>query len=323
MTRTLARFITTILVPAVTAAALTLLPAGTAAAQETVAGQEREDRQQQAARWRFEVSLEGLLFDNFFQAPEDAEETTVKGLRGVGRLEFRPDPASPVTLIGGFGRTVYDSGLEDATLLLGGLRVQSRPHDLELLAGYEIDRPILDVGDGLGTADVLFVDGEYGYRLTSDWELKGMLDVQRQDFAIDETDNNTILGVGPAIRYRGFGSGFSPEVGALFGGRSASDPGEDHSQTDLYVKVRMAPSPDLYLSFRLRRRMRDYSVEDVADRNFGREDRRNQLSAVLVYPTSSPLALTAYYAYQDAESTLTSRTFTAQMLFAGVRIAVE
>lgn len=298
------------------------------AATPVSAQEERPDLQEEHDRapvdhWGFEIRLDGMLFDNFFQAPDDRESTTVRALRGIGKVEFRPGANGNLSLFAGGGGTIYNSGLDDSTTILGGLQVQAHPHDLSLQIGRESNRPILDVGDELETADVLFVDGEYGYRVTDDWELKGLLGLQSQTFEVTSAKDNTILGVGPAVRYRGFGYGFSPEVGVLFGGRSATDPSEDHSQTDLYVKVRSAPSPDLYLSFRLRRRIRDYSIEDVGERNFGREDRRTQLTGLLVYPTDAPLALTLYYAYQNADSTLPSRTFSTQMVIFGVTVALN
>lgn len=274
-------------------------------------------------RWSFELGFEGLLFDNFFQAPDGAPSTTVEAARVSGRFEVRPQAEGPLVLVASGARTAYGSGLADSTAVAGGARIEASGHALDLMTGVESGRPILDVGDEFETADVFFVEGEYGYRVADDWEVKALLGLQSQSFEVSADKDNTLVGFGPAVRYRGFGSGFSPEAGVLFGGRSAADREEDHSQTDWYFKVRSVPADRVYLSVRYRHRLRDYSIDRQRARNFGREDTRNQLTALLVYPTDGRLALTVYYAYQSADSTLPSRTFDTQMIMAGLTWSVR
>lgn len=306
--------------------------AGQATADETshpedaAAGQDEEGRAEErreasqepmGRRYEAELSFDLLAFDNFFQAPDGAAATNIYAALTVGHLGYRVSRDLPLVVFGEIGRTFYHD-LQDSTLVRGGLEYDDDLHALNLAAGFDTDRPVLDVGDEFEPANVFSLNGEYGYQITPDWELKGLLELQDQSFEVSTDKDNRILGVGPAVRYRGFGYVFSPEVGALFGGRDAVADDEDHSQTDLYLKVRSVPASPVYLSFRYRHRTRDYDTEAPLSRNFQREDTRRQLTALAVVELLPQIDLNVYYAYQDAESTLASRTFDTQLLFAGL-----
>ena len=266
------------------------------------------------------ASLDVLVFDNFFQAPAPEDGLTVTATRLLGRVGGPLDADHPVKIFGEIGRTWY-SEFSGSTIFGGITQVRDRMHSLDAAVRYELDRPTLDVGDQFGQANVFSIDTEYGYRLNRDWEVKGLFDLQRQAYAVQSERTNTIFGVGGAVRYRGFGSSFSPEVGLLTGTRSVVDPSENHSQTDFYVKVRSTPTPPVYLSVRYRYRARDYSVDALDDRNFGREDRRSDLTALAAIVLARYLTLNVYYAFQDANSTVASRTFTNQLLSFGLTVS--
>ena len=266
-----------------------------------------------------EVRFDLLSFGNFFQAPADALETDVTATRIRGRLGTTVDLDRPLKLYGEFGRVSYND-LGGSNIIGGGLQYLGRPQSFRLSFGLQTDRPTIDVGDEFDRADVIAIRGEYGYRPSRDWELKGLLTLQFQGFDLNSSKNNTLLGTGAAARYRGFGSRFSPEVGVILGGRGAVDRNEDHSQNDLYLQVRSAPAPPVYLSVRYRHRTRNYSIDDQAARNFGRVDTRNQLTASAEIHTWNYVYLSVYYAFQDGMSTLPSRTFTTQMLTIGISL---
>lgn len=289
------------------------------AQEETPLDPEERTAQRTSLQGRLagELGLRFLRFQNFFQAPDGEPETNVNGLQLRAELAYRLSMDRPLEAYVEAGRVAYQD-LEDSSRVGAGLRLDGRPHAFDLSLALETDRPILDVGDEFETADVIYVDGEYGYRLTSDWELKGLLEAQDQSFEFTSRKDNTIHGLGAAVRYRGFGYEFSPEVGLLLGGRDATDVSENHSQNDVYVKIRSVPAPGWYISARYRHRVREYDTDVVTDRNFGREDTRDQLSAVIAYELTEELDVDAYLAHQDAESTLASRTFTTQILFLGL-----
>ena len=266
-----------------------------------------------------EVRFDLLSFGNFFQAPADALETDVTATRIRARLGTTVDLDRPLKLYAEFGRVSYND-LGGSNAVGGGVQYLGRPQSFRLSVGLQTDRPTIDVGDEFDRADVTTIRGEYGYRPNRDWEVKGLLTLQFQGFDLNSSKDNTLFGTGAAARYRGFGSLFSPEIGVIFGGRGAVDRHEDHSQNDLYLKVRSAPAPPLYLSVTYRHRTRNYSIDDQAARNFGRADTRKQLTALAEIHTWTYVYLNVYYAFQDGISTLASRTFTTHMLTIGVSL---
>jgi hypothetical protein len=103
----------------------------------------------------------------------------------------------------------------------------------------------------------------------------------------------------------------------VLGERDAEDPGEDHDQRDLFVKLRSAPSPALYLTLRYRHRTRDFDAPDASFTNFGREDDRRQWVATADLRTGERLTWGLYYAFEDADSTLPARRFDASLIALG------
>ena len=265
------------------------------------------------------LRVQGLYFENFFQLPDDADREDVQALDVEARLAWRPAPDAPLELFGTAGALFYSDDVGESPGFGVGVRRDARPSSFELVAELLADRPSLDVGDTFDQADVLRLAGEYAYRVTDDWQLSALGELQRQQFErATRRDNDFLIG-GGAVRYRGWGYDLSPELGVEIGERDADDPNEDHDQTDLWLKLRSAPVPPLYLSLRLRSRTRDYSVADPAASNFGREDDRLQVALTADWTLTELLALTLYYAWEDADSTKPDRRFTTQLLALGTR----
>lgn len=288
--------------------ALTLLALATAATPDLLRAQ--------GIRPGAEIRLSGIVFDNFFQAPDGAAQETVT----AGAIDVRVGPRlarSPVWIYGRAGATTYD-GFDTSVLLGGGIMVDGRRHALDLQLSRETDRPTLEVGDAVEPATVIRATGEYGYRLTDDWEVKALGDVESHDFEVSEGQSGEFASAGAAIRWRGLGYDFSPEVGAARGARDADDPTEDYDQSEVYFQVRSVPVERLYLSGRYRYRVRGYSIDDPALDNFDREDTRHQLVLLADYQLTGPLGAYAYWAWESADSTVETRVFTAQYLIAGV-----
>jgi len=153
------------------------------------------------------VSLDVQVFDNFFQAPAPEDGLTVMATRLIGRVGGPFDADQPVKIFGEAGRTWY-SEFSASTIFGGIVQANGREHSFDAGVRFELDRPVVDVGDEFGQADVFSIDGEYGYRVDQDWEVKGLFDLQRQSFAVRPDRTNTIFGGGGGVRYRGFGSSF-------------------------------------------------------------------------------------------------------------------
>lgn len=271
-------------------------------------------------RFRVDLRLNSLFFDNFFQAAEGRPQEDVNAWAGELRL------VAPLSeIIEGYANlnyTSYDDPLEASRGVTAGLRASGKTHGFDLFGESVANRPSGDVGELVEQADLKRVAGEYSYRLTPDWQLSALAEYQDQDFEITQGKDNTFTDFGGAIRYRGFGSGFSPEIGATFGERDADDPDEDHDQRDLFLKIRSAPAPWAYLSLRYRHRTRDYSIADPLATNFEREDTRKQWVATADLKTGAVLTWNLYYSYEDAESTLATREFTTSLFAAGVTVGL-
>lgn len=294
-----------------------LLAAGPAGAQ--LEGQQKPAETGEP-RWKTGLHVQGLFFDNFFQLPETQSQEDVQGLRAEGRLSWVPRVQWPLEVYGVAGATAYSEDLEETLLLGGGLRWDGLVDFFQLDLRYEADRPSFEVGDTFGTADLLDLGGVYSHRIADSWELSALADHQRLDYQADDGRDSFFRSAGGAVRYRGWGYDLSPEVGVEVGERDADDANEDHDQTDLWLKLRSAPTDALYLSLRFRHRLRDYSVGDAAASNFRREDDRNQVALAADWTTSDLLTWTLYYAWEDAGSSKETRVFTTQLLAVGVRL---
>jgi hypothetical protein len=261
-----------------------------------------------------EIRLNTLFFGNFFQAPEGVPEEDVMAAAVEGRftrnLPFHFRQTQPVQ-----GYLYLDYLRFDQEEFGGspGLRVgarsEGRPHGWDAWAQLQKDRPAFDVGDQLDQANIARLAGDYSYRLGRNWQFGTGFDYEQQSFDLAEQRDNNFLGIGGTIRYRGFGSEFSPEIGFALGDRSVDDSNEDYGQTDWILQIRSAPSPPLYLSVRYRHRVREYDTSNPSARNFGREDTRDQIVLGADLRSGARLTWNLYLAWENADSTSPSRVF--------------
>jgi hypothetical protein len=172
------------------------------------------------------------------------------------------------------------------------------------------------VRDEFDRADGLALVGQYGYRM-GDWEPIALGEIRHETYELSPEKTNDVFNLGAGLRFRGLGT-VSPEVGFRWGRRDVDDDREDLGQREIYLRLRWAPARPTYVSLRLRRRFRDYSIEDPAAANFGREDTRTQVVASGDFFTTSRLGLNVYYSLEDSNSSHDRGEFLTQMLAAGV-----
>lgn len=275
---------------------------------------ETEDR-----RLGAQVQLRGLQLGNFFEAPDAAPKENVQAVEAQARLTYRLHPRRPLETYATVSHTSFEQ-LGPSTGLGLGLRLDGRPHGFDVLLDYRDDRPSSDVGDEVGLADLLRLQGEYSWRPSQSWQVSGHANLHRVEYSLTPTRDHDFVSAGAFLRYRGFGYGFHPEVGAMWGQRSVEDPAEDHDQRDLFLQVRSAPSPSVYLSLRFRYRTRDYSIDDPLARNFERRDTRRQWVLTTVYQSHEYLGWLLYAAHEEADSVVPSRIFDTYLLLFGVTV---
>lgn len=256
-----------------------------------------------------EVRVNAFRYDNFFQAPAGEPEVEVNLTRVEGRLSASPSDESPFELYGRGRFDSYSEGLDEAWAAGAGVRYDSDTHAADLFLQYEQDRPVFDVGDEFDRANVLALTGAYGWRFVEDWEATALGEWHREEFDQTSGKDNDFVSGGAALRYRGWGYLFSPEIGVELGNRDADDPNEDMDQRDVWIKLRSIPVERLYLSLRYRIRHREYSIDDPAASNFDREDDRDDWTLSADYQVLDWLGLNAYVSYEDADSTKASRIY--------------
>jgi hypothetical protein len=269
-----------------------------------------------------EVRINTWYFGNFFQAPDDRPKENVPALGIEGRLTY-PLPFQTIRQpVDGYVHLDYlhfsQTGFGGSPGFRVGARSEGRPHSWDASAQLQKDRPAFDVGDQVDQADIARLNGDYDYRFGRDWQFGAAVNFETQSFRAAAERDTRFSGIGGTVRYRGFGSLFSPEVGIAVGSRTVDDPTEDYRQRDLILQVRSAPTPPLYLSARLRHRLRNYSTNSAGSSNFGRDDTRDQLAALADLKHNAQITWNFYFAYENADSTLKSRSFDAFIAMFGI-----
>ena len=290
-------------------------------AQEEVK-ESRELRPRAAEEQRFELWLkgQGFLFDNFFQATDVAAEQDVNALYAELGGSYRLSRSVPVKAYLSVNTVQYDDdALDSSEGFRLGVRGDMRPHGFDVYVDQQMDRPTFDVGDVYDRADVRTLSGEYGYRVTRDWEVKVEGELQEQEFDLTPDRDNDYTELGGGIRYRAWRM-FSPEIGFATGERDVDDARLSYDQDEVYLQIRSALSPRLYASARLRLRDRSYVTDDVTSSNFGRSDDRQQISGYADYELLEYLTLNFYGSYEDVDSNLEGRDFDTTMLLVGATL---
>lgn len=263
-----------------------------------------------------QVRFDTTHYDNFFRTADGRSQENLWGQSIQARLGRRPDRGE----IAPFVRVEFESirGVGQAAGVLGGVRNETPRRTIVVQGGYDWNRPRFDVGDELERADILSIDGEYSRRLTRAVEVRGLGEYGHESFNVDPSKDNHLYSSGGAVRFRGFGSGFSPELGWLWSGRNVVDANEDYRQRTFYVQVRSAAIPSTYLSVRYRRGFRDYVIQQPTASNFNREDRRAQWTAAADLTLTRHVLLNVYFVRERSDSTRVTRSFTTGDLALGV-----
>jgi hypothetical protein len=162
-----------------------------------------------------------------------------------------------------------------------GLRRVQGANRFDLSVTGQWNRPRFDSGDELEQANILAARASYSLRVVSRLELIALGEYSRELLKIHSERHSRSREVGGAVRYRALRGRISLEGGFSQGGRDMSDPSQRYVEETGYVAVSTSVIPRTYISVRYRGRIREYTIKEAASRNFGREDRRRQLTAYL------------------------------------------
>lgn len=267
-----------------------------------------------AERVEWEVALGAEERDNFFQAPAGQPRESVTAATVEGAARARLDGAGRWRLRAGIKHWEFEEELDSADRGLVAADFHDGPHRADLGVVLDRDRPTVSVGDEFDRADRTRWRGAYSYELQGGWELGGRGEIGDESFELSDDKDSDLSAVGLFVRYRGWGSVFSPELSFETGERDVVDPDEGYDQDEVALQLRSAPTEALYLAFRYRQRQRDYTGSDPAASNFGREDDRWDVALTAQYRFTEHWGGTFYGAYQDADSTKASRIFDDRLL---------
>jgi hypothetical protein len=254
------------------------------------------------------IRMGGILYENLFQLPNDGPRRDVP----AGVLELRVEEslgrddafrAYTRADVFQFQQLGFSPGIQ------GGLRRVQGANQFDLSLSVQWNRPRFDRGDELEQANVLAANGSYTLMVVSSLELIALAEYQRDSLKLKRDQDSESHDLGGALRYRAFGRHVTAEVGVMQGARETSRPDQEYVQETQYVLVRTTAIPRTYLSVRYRTRLRDYIIEDAKSRNFGRQDRRQQMTCYLDIALWGNLVWNLSGGFEQGESTRTTSAF--------------
>lgn len=269
-----------------------------------------------ATRLHADVRLSGGWAGNFTQAPVGAPRRDIGSTSGEARLRL-PLADGRATVEGAVGGTLYQE-FDPGVAARAALGWSGGAWEASTSLARQWRSPRVEVGDELGFADVTLAGAAVQVRPVRALQLRALGQLSSETYGASLEKDNSAWELGGAVRFRGFGSRFSPELGASVGAREVRLETEDNEQRAWWLSLRSAPSPALYLHLRYRNRLRTYDTADPAASNYGREDTRHQVTLAADVTLSTRWSWTGYYAWEDARSTKHSRTFDAQLLSTGL-----
>lgn len=276
------------------------------------------------------MRLSGFYSDNFFQAPSGGTPTEVLATSAEGRVLLRMG-GPRATVYARAHRTEYHvhtrgdgaefEGFGPSVAALVGFDWSGRRHSMQATGGYQRRSPRLAVGDQTEFANTVHAAGAYGVLLPGRLQVN-LLGHYYDIYLNARGTQSQYYGGGGALRYRGFGFRFSPEVGRTQSRWLAPSASEQYGEQTQWVTLRVIPFAAVYLDARYREDVRAYTTGDRSASNFGREDTRAHWTVATDVRLTRRLWWGVYYAHEDARSTRPGRTFTTQSITSGLAYRV-
>lgn len=257
-----------------------------------------------------EFRTAGAFYGNYFQVPDSGVRKDVWG--AVTEIGFE-DPVADSDRTRSYARIellqLREIGTSPAVLF--GVKRRGRTHRFDVYATMQWNRPRSDVGDELERADQLGGGAEYTLRVAG-FQMTGEGEYREEFLKPQRVTTSRTYEAGGSFGYRAFRGRVVPEVGLLRGRRMTGIARTEYVRDTSYVGLRMTAVPRLSIGVRYRRRLRDYTIQDVNSKNFGREDRRDQIRASVDIATDGPLIWNCFGAVEEGRSTRPGRAFVAK-----------
>jgi len=269
-------------------------------------------------RMEFRLHLERSRYDNFYRVPEDEVAGDTTADRALLRVLWSLFENRPYQLFAEAQQTAY-TDQPSAEVFAGGFRLDGERHYVELRGEVSRDRPSSDLEDDPDPADVQRFAGEYDVQVSRHWQVStgGHLEDRTHD---QPGRASQAVDAGTALRWRGRGSLFSPELGVAWGRKNADRVNEEYSQRDLIVRLRSRPLDPLYVSLRYRYRDRDYDAESIRASNFGREDTRDEWTLRADWTLARFAIVNLEYVWMDGQSSRPDKAFESSELALGLTL---
>lgn len=254
-----------------------------------------------------EFRTSGSYYENFFQTPGTGVPRDV----WVASTEIRfEDPLSDDNRLRAYTRIEFlqlrDIGSSPGATF--GVRRRGKMHRVDVNAAMQWNRPRSDVGDELEQADLLTGNASYTLRVIG-LELTAESEYRQEFLRPNRVTASRFQEAGASIGYRAFGGRVVPEIGMYSGRRDTGNAKDEYDQVTKQVGLRVAAIPHVSLDTRYRLRHRDYTIQDIRSKNFGRDDRREQFRAGLDIALNGPLVWNLFGAVDKGTSTRKNRNF--------------
>ena len=270
------------------------------------------------SRYRFELGVMPRYISNYFQTFDDFQT----GATAV--------PVKSVYITTLSASAEYDFVREDDKTLTGGVRLRRnffkdpdgadstdidvtleydfRPNRLRF-AYFGTPRRLASVVSGRNVySRVNGFNAEYSRRLTRQWRARGGYEFARDTFSEFTERNLSRHELSGDIRYQ-FSPYFTPGVGFEYLRGNAASENFSYTRPALVLLATSRISDVAYLSFRYRYSDRDYSTGVTTASNFGREDRRHDLSFYGTVNLGRGFSLFGFVYRTDNNSTRVTRSF--------------
>jgi hypothetical protein len=274
---------------------------------------------QAAVAFEMHMRLSGYYSDNFFQAPNGGTPTDMLATTAEARILMRA--RRPRLNVHARAHRTEFQGFAPSVAALGGFDWSGRRHSLQASGGYQRRSPRLGVGDETAFANTVHAAGAYGVGLPGRLQVS-VLGHYYDIYSNARATHSQYYGAGGALRFRGFGFRFSPEVGRTDSRWVTPSASDQYGEQTRWVTLRAVPLARVYLDARYREDMRSYTIGDRGSSNFGREDRRAQWTIASDVRLTRRLWWGMYYTHEDGRSTRPGRTFATQSITSGLAYRV-
>jgi hypothetical protein len=253
----------------------------------------------------------------FYEKSFDESEENPRQEVWAGTLEIRfEDPLANDDRLRAYARIELQQYRElgSSPGALVGVKRRGRSHSFDVYGAMQWNRPRLDVGDDLETADLPGAAGSYTYRIVGGLQLTALAEYREEFLKPQRITGSRIHELGAMVSYRG---PVTPEVTFDRGLRKTGNPSNEYVQEGIAFGVRSSAIPRVSMNAHYRQRRREYTIQELTARNLGRVDQRDQITAGVDISSGDTVSWNLSGAVERGDSTRPGRGFISRTFTAG------